>query len=95
MATLKDLCSSVPQSLLRVQTDYNVNQRKQASYNKRMERLDMERAIFEQCKHERTQKRVKNRFSTEQAGTCGTYVRTMRFDNSYITKVCKNYSNKY
>ena len=92
MATLKDLCSSVPQSLLREQAIYNVNQRKQASYNKRMECLDMERAIFEQCKRERTQKRVRNRFSTEQAGTCSTYVRTMRFENSYITKVCKSRS---
>lgn len=90
MATLKDLCSSVPQSLLRVQTDYNLNLQKQAAYNKRMENLGMERAIFEQCKRERTQKRVRNRFSTEQAGTCGTYVRTIRFENSYITKVCKS-----
>lgn len=92
MATLKDLCSSVPQSLLREQAIYNVNQRKQAAYNKRMERLGMERAIFEQCKRTRTQKRVKNKFSTEQAGTCGTYTRTMRFENSYITKVCKSRS---
>jgi hypothetical protein len=92
MATLKELCSSVPKSLLRVQTDYNVNQRKQAAYNKRMERLGMERAIFEQCKHTRTQKRVKNTFSSEQAGTCGSYTRTMRFENSYITKVCKSRS---
>jgi NADPH-dependent ferric siderophore reductase len=82
MATLKDLCSSVPQSLLRVQTDYNVNQRKQASYNKRMERLDMERAIFEQCKRERTQKRVRNRFSTEQAGACSLTTSTRRFATS-------------
>ena len=90
MATLKDLCSSVPKSLLRVQTDYNLNLQKQAAYNKRMERLGMERAIFEQCKRTRTQKRVKNGWSSEQAGTCGTYVRTMRFENSYITKVCKS-----
>lgn len=79
MATLKDLCSSVPQSLLRVQTDYNLNLQKQAAYNKRMERLDMERAIFEQCKRERTQKRVKNRFSTEEAGTCSESTTTRRF----------------
>jgi hypothetical protein len=92
MATLKDLCSSVPQSLLRVQTDYNLNLQKQAAYNKRMERLGVERAIFEQCKRTRTQKRVKNTFSSEQAGTCGTYVRTVRFENSYITKVCKSRS---
>ena len=82
MSTLKDLCSSVPKSLLRVQTDYNVNQRKQASYNKRMECLDMERAIFEQCKRERTQKRVRNRFSTEQAGTCSLITSTRRFATS-------------
>ena len=49
-----------------------------------------ERHIFDMCKGQRTQKRVRNRFSTEQAGTCGTYVRTMRFENSYITKVCKS-----
>lgn len=82
MATLKDLCSSVPQSLLRIQTDYNVNQRKQASYNKRMQQLDMERAIFEQCKRTRTQKRVKNKFSTEQAGTCSQSTSTRRFATS-------------
>ena len=92
MATLKDLCSSVPQSLLRVQTDYNVNQRKQAAYNKRMERLGMERAIFEQCKRTRTQKRVKNGWSSEQAGTCGTYIATKRFSNSRLTCVCKSRS---
>ena len=82
MATLKDLCSSVPQSLLRVQTDYNVNQRKQAAYNKRMERLGVERAIFEQCKRTRTQKRVKNKFSTEEAGTCSQSTTTRRFATS-------------
>ena len=79
MATLKDLCSSVPQSLLRVQTDYNVNTRKQESYNKRMRALDCEQAIFEQCKRERTQKRVRNRFSTEEAGTCSQSTTTRRF----------------
>ena len=82
MATLKELCSSVPQSLLREQAIYNVNQRKQAAYNKRMERLGMERAIFEQCKHTRTQKRVKNKFSTEQAGTCSQSTTTRRFATS-------------
>lgn len=90
MSTLKDLCSNIPVSLLRVQTIYNVNQRKQAAYNKRMQQLGMERAIFEQCKRTRTQKRVKNGFSSEQAGTCGSCTRTMRFENSYITKVCKS-----
>lgn len=90
MATLKDLCSNIPQSLLRVQTDYNVNQRKQAAYNKRMERLDMEHAIFEQCKRTRTRKRVKNTFSREEAGTCGTHITIKRWDNSRLTCVCKS-----
>lgn len=82
MATLKDLCSSVPKSLLRVQTDYNVNQRKQAAYNKRMQQLGMERAIFEQCKRERTQKRVRNTFSRDEAGTCSLTTSTRRFATS-------------
>ena len=84
MATLKDLCSSVPQSLLRAQAIYNVNQRKQAAYNKRMERLGMERAIFEQCKRTRAQKRVKNKFSTEEAGTCSQTTSTRRFATSQM-----------
>ena len=92
MATLKDLCSNVPQSLLNTQAVYNAMQRKVASYEKRMQQLDTEKCIFEQCKRNRTQKRVRNKFSTEEAGTCGTYTRTMRFENSYITKVCKSRS---
>lgn len=77
MATLKELCSNIPQSILRTQTNYEVATRMQASYNNRMEHLDMERAIFAQCKRERTKKRVRNSFSTDEAGTCGsgTYVR--------------------
>lgn len=90
MATLKDLCSSVPQSLLRVQTDYNVNQRKQAAYNKRMQQLGMERAIFEQCKRERTQKRVRNSFSSEQAGRVGMVTHEVRTPNTYGHVVCKS-----
>lgn len=95
MATLKELCSNIPQGLLRVQANYNLSQRKQAAYNKRMDRLEMERAIFEQCKRTRTQKRVRNTWSTEQAGTCGSYTHTMRFENSYITKVCKSRRTLY
>ena len=90
MATLKDLCSNIPQSVLRVQTDYELATRMQQSYNKRMERLDVERAIFEQCKHQRTQKRVRNTFSREEAGTCGCVTVTKRFAGSRLTCVCKS-----
>lgn len=51
---------------------------------------EYERNIFAECKTGRTQKRVKNRFSTEQAGTCGTYIATKRFANSRLTCVCKS-----
>lgn len=37
----------------------------------------------------RTQKRVKNKFSSEEAGTISKYTAVMRWDNSYITKVVK------
>lgn len=37
-------------------------------------------------KGERTQKRVKNSFSKEEAGTIGNYVAVIRWDNSRITK---------
>lgn len=97
MATLKDLCSSVPQSLLREQAIYNVNQRKQAAYNKRMHQLDMERAIFEQCKRQRTQKRVRNSFSTEEAGRYGggTIIATIRNNGTHIHQVCRVSANRY
>ena len=51
---------------------------------------EYERNIFAECKTERTQKRVRNTWSSEQAGTCGSYTHTIRFENSYITKVCKS-----
>ena len=91
MATLKDLCSKVPQSLLNEQTNYNLMQRKVASYEKRVRDLDMERAIFEQCKRERTKKRVRNSFSREEAGTCGDVIVTFR--KGYTTQVCRAHRN--
>ena len=50
----------------------------------------IERNAFEIGKGKRMQKRIHNTLYKEQAGTCGTYVRAVRFDNSYITKVCKS-----
>ena len=52
----------------------------------------IERNVFEIVKGVRTKKKARNTCYREQAGTCGTYVRTMRFENSYITKVCKSRS---
>lgn len=46
--------------------------------------------VFAVCKGVRMRKRVRNSFSRDEAGTCGTYVHTIRFENSYITKVCKS-----
>ena len=51
-----------------------------------------ERHVFDMCKGTRTQKRVKNTWSKEQAGTCGTYIATKRFANSRLTCVCKSRS---
>ena len=67
----------------------------QAHYLQQEERAftlsaDIERNAFEIGKGVRIRKRAKNTFSKEEAGTCGTYVRTMRFENSYTTKVCKS-----
>lgn len=50
----------------------------------------IERNAFEIGKGARTKKKSRNTCYREEAGTCGTYVRTMRFENSYITKVCKS-----
>ena len=50
----------------------------------------IERNAFEIGKGVRTKKKARNTCYREEAGTCGTYVRTMRFENSYITKVCKS-----
>lgn len=50
----------------------------------------IERNAFEIGKGTRMRKRVHNTLYKEQAGTCGTYMHTMRFENSYITKVCKS-----
>lgn len=92
MGNLKSLCKEVPASLLRVQAVCNAGQRAQESYNRRMRSLECERAIFEQCKRSRSQKRVRNPFSSEEAGTKGMYTRTIR-TGKYTTIVCKSRSN--
>lgn len=55
----------------------------------------IERNAFDICKGTRTQKRVKNTWSKEQTGTCGTYIATKRFSNSRLTCVCKSSRTLY
>ena len=50
----------------------------------------IERNAFEIGKGVRIRKRVKNTFSKEEFGTCGTYITTKRFANSRLTCVCKS-----
>lgn len=45
--------------------------------------------IFATCKTTRTRKRIRNTWSSEQAGTCGCITYDARFENSYIHIVCK------
>jgi hypothetical protein len=104
MANLKELCGSIPQSIIHTATNYEVARRKvaahrrqQKEYNARMQALDMERCIFEQCKRSRTQKRVRNSFSTEEAGRSGggTIIATIRNNSTHIHQVCRVSANRY
>ena len=98
MANLKELCSNIPQSMLHTATNYEVARRKvaahrrqQREYNARMHALDMEQCIFEQCKRNRSKKRVHNTFSTEEAGRGGaSCIHENRFRGSYIHVVSKS-----
>lgn len=90
---LKDLCKDVPQSLLFEQARYNCAQRAARSYAKRVEALSEEKRIFEACKTARPKKKDRNKFSREEAGTCGTITCTKRFSNSYIHVTYKRYNN--
>ena len=95
MAQLKDLLSSVPASVLQEQARYDreqvmreVARRKAASYQRRMEALDSEYHLFDQCKQSRPSKRkVQNRFSKEEAGTKGNVVMGVR-TGRYSVCVC-------
>ena len=89
MASLKELCTSVPQKLLRVQTAYNVMQRMQESYKGRMNDLASETEVFEQCRQARPmRKKCHESASKEQAGRINNVIVTKRFGNSRLTCVC-------
>lgn len=98
MATLKDLCSAIPQQVLQEQARYDrqqtmreVARRQAASYQKRVDSLREERDVFGHCQTRRPCKgKAKNRASSEAAGTMGTQMTTRRFSGSYITVYCKS-----
>lgn len=53
-------------------------------------RRESRRDIFFAGQGKRSPKKVKNRYSTEQAGTVGRIITTKRFAGSRITCVCKS-----
>lgn len=86
MATLKDLCSVIPQEVLYQQEQYDrqqvmreVARRKAASYQKRLVSLNAEENVFYSCQQRRPVRgKAKNRFSKEEAGTKGAMVMGIR-----------------
>lgn len=101
MAQLKDLLSSIPTQVLQEQERYDrqqvmreVARRKAASYARRLEGLNREYHLFEECQVRRPMKgKTKNRFSKEEAGTSGAItmgVRTGRY-SVCVCKVQQNY----
>ena len=95
MAKLFELCSDVPQKLVMVQRANVVAERMAAVYDRRMSYLDTEQAIFEQCKRNRSKKRVHNTFSTEEAGRFGggTFIATCRQQGT--TEITEERGAKY
>ena len=89
MAKLFDLCENVPAKLVRIQQTSEIKARVAQTYAKRMDKLGMEEAIFEQCKRERTQKRVRNTWSSEQAGRIGMVTIDVRSHATHSHVVCK------
>lgn len=88
MAKLFDLCENVPAKLVRIQQTSEIKARVAQTYAKRMDKLGTEKAIFEQCKRTRTQKRVRNTWSSEQAGRVGTVTIDVR-SHGHGHVVCK------
>lgn len=75
---------------------YNVDYKKRnvgvyssTSTSCNVERKGRHENIFAECKQARTQKRVRNTWSSEQAGRIGMVTVTRRFASSSISVVCK------
>ena len=105
MATMKELCATIPQSVLQMQEDYahdmmvrkvkrEVARRTARSYTKRMEALADDWHIYDKCRQSRPQKgKYKNAASREEAGTQGRITMGVRAGR-YTVVVCKS-ENKF
>ena len=90
MAQLKDLCTSIPESLKRGNVMRELNRRKALSYAQRLRDLAQEKQVFDCCQTRRPNKgKYRNAASREEMGTIGTTVRAIRTGwNSVV--VCKS-----
>lgn len=89
MATLQDLCKSIPQNIKREQTMRELNRRKALSYAQRLRALAQEEHVFDRCVQRRPNKgRYKNSFSREEVGSIGSIVVGVR-TSKYSVVVCK------
>lgn len=91
MATLKELCSTIPASMMRDQAIRELNRRKAISYARRMDALRQEERVFDKCQTRRPEKgKSKNSYSREEAGTVGSIVVGVRTSwNSVVVCKCK------
>ena len=90
MATLRDLCKDVPQTIDRMAVERELLRRKNATFLKRMAALQEEKNVFAHCQTRRPNKgKAKNRFSSEEAGSCGTVTKGIR-TGRYSVCVCKS-----
>lgn len=96
MATLKELCATIPTSVLKMQEAHEhkmvmreVARRTALSYAQRMKDLKDEWHVYDKCKQSRPQKgKYKNGYSREEAGTQGTIVAGIRAGR-YTVVTCK------
>jgi len=94
MATLRDLCKDVPVAIDAKALEYAINRRKNAAYLERMGALRAEENVFGNCQQRRPNKgKAKNRYSREEAGTCGSVTMGIR-TGAYSVCVCKT-QNKW
>lgn len=92
MATLRDLCKDVPQTIDRMAVERELLRRKNASFLKRIGALCAEERVFDRCQTRRPNKgKAKNRFSREEAGTQGAITMGIR-TGAYSVCVCKTNS---
>lgn len=89
MATLRDLCKEVPQTIDRMAVERELLRRKNATYLKRVAALWAEENVFALCQTRRPKKGNRNRYSSEEAGTSGAVTIGIR-TGRYSVCVCKS-----